>query len=81
MAIRMWSRWNMGIPILLFLILLYVAGDELGLRGILLCLTISATLLFGCAVLALSPYFFITLQAFMDIILILVIFGHDIRIR
>ena len=46
-----------------------------------MCLVVSAGLFFGCAVLALSPYFFITLQAFMDIIMILAIFGGDILIR
>ncbi len=71
----------MAIPILLFLILLCVAREDLGLRGILLCLAISTVLFFGCILLILSPYFFITLQAFMDVVLILVIFGGDIQIR
>jgi len=51
----------MGIPILLLLILLYVARNELGLKGILLCLLISVALFFGCALLGLSRYCFITL--------------------
>jgi hypothetical protein len=71
----------MGVPLLVFMILLWLGREDLGLKGILTCLLICVVLLLGSAFLHISPYVFIALLALFDITLILILFGGDIRIR
>jgi hypothetical protein len=73
----------MLIPFVLFWVLIFFGRDELGLRGILIATAIWAVLLIAFFLFALriSPYFFVVPIALMDIVLILVIFGGDIKIR
>ena len=71
----------MGIPFLLFWVLVILCREELGLKGVLISIAIWATLLVCFMKLDISPYIFIGAQALMDIILILILFGGDIRIR
>lgn len=71
----------MLIPFLLFWVLIFFGRYELGLRGILIAVAIWAVLLIGFFALLVSPYFFVVPIALMDIVLILVIFGGDIKIR
>jgi len=71
----------MGVPFILFWAILYVAREELGVKGIGACVVIWAGLLAGCLFLSISPYFFAGLQALFDAILIIIVFGGDIWIR
>lgn len=69
-------------PFLFFVALLWLGrDDELGVKGIFTCLLICIGLVSGCAILSISPYVLIALLALFDVILVLVVFGHDIRIR
>jgi hypothetical protein len=71
----------MALPLLFFVVLLWLGRDELGVKGIFTCLLICIGLVSGCALLSISPYVLIALLALFDVILVLVVFGHDIRIR
>ncbi len=69
------------LPLLGCVVLLWLGWDELGIKGILTCLLICAALLLGCILLGVSLYVFIALLSFFDVVLLLVIFGHDIQIK
>jgi hypothetical protein len=76
----------MLIPFVLFWLLIFLGRDELGLRRGLIAVAIWAVLLIGFFAFAVSPYaispfFFVVPIALMDIVLILMIFGGDIKIR
>ena len=71
----------MLIPFLGFWILVYIGRDELGLKGAILCIVLWIGLLVGSVSLSLPSYYFTAAQALFDAILIIVIFGGDIRIR
>ena len=68
------------IALLLFPILLYLGREELGIKGILIFIGIWAALFIGLPALGLSSYFFIVAQVLIDIILVIVVFGGDIKI-
>ena len=71
----------MASPLIVFAVLLWVGREDLGIKGISLCLLISIALVFGCGLLNLSPYISIALLALLDIVLILILLRGDIRIR
>jgi len=71
----------MALPLIFFVVLLWLGREELGLKGSGLCLLICAALLLGCVFLNISAYVFIALLALFDVVLILVIFGGNIQIR
>ncbi len=71
----------MLIPFLLFWLLIFLGREELGLKGGLIALAIWAGLLIGFFALSISPYIFVAAQAILDVVLILIIFGGDIKIR
>ena len=71
----------MALPLLFFVVLLWLDRDELGVKGIPTCLGVCVGLVSGCAILNISPYVLIALLALIDVVLVLVIFGRDIRIR
>lgn len=71
----------MAVPFLMFWVILFIGREELGFRGVAFCVLLWAALLAACVFLGMSPYTFVALQSLFDIILILVIFGHDIQIR
>ena len=66
---------------IVFWLLIYLGREELGFKGVGLCILIWLALLAGCIFLGYWPYVFIALQALFDIILLLVIFHDDITIR
>ena len=68
------------IALLLFPILLYLGREELGIKGILIFIGIWAALFIGLPALGLSSYFFIVAQVLIDIILVIVVFGGDIKL-
>jgi len=65
----------------MFWVLIYLGRDDLGLKGVLICIAIWAVLLAGFIMLNISPYIFVGVQSLMDIVLTLKIFGGDITIR
>ena len=71
----------MAVPFIVFWMLVYVAREDLGLKGVGICVTLWAALLAGCMFLRISPYVFVAMQALVDAILIIIVFGGDIRIR
>lgn len=71
----------MLIPLVLCRLLVFLGRDERGLKGGLIAVAIRAAWLVGFAVFRVSPYLFVADQAFLDAVLILVIFGGDVRIR
>jgi hypothetical protein len=68
-------------PLICLVVLLWLGREELGGKGILLCLLSCIVLLIGRALFDIPPYVFVALLALMDVVLILVIFGGNIRIR
>jgi len=71
----------MLIPFILFWLLIFLGRDELGFTGGLTAVAIWAGLLIGFFALNISPYIFVAAQAILDVVLILAIFGGDIKIR
>lgn len=71
----------MALPFLVFWVIVFVGREGLGFKGFAFCVLLWAGLLAACMFLGFSPYTFVFLQALFDIVLILVVFGHDIRIR
>ncbi len=71
----------MWLPLVVFIVLLFIGREDVGWKDILGCLLGSVALLFACFLLGFSLYVFIAIQALFDVILLLVIFGGDITIR
>ncbi len=77
----MTSQFGMSIPFIAFWVLLFIGRSDLGWKGILFWIALWFT--FGMALYfcGISPYVFIGVQALMDAILIILIFGGDIPLR
>jgi len=71
----------MLIPPALFFALLLFGREDLGVKGILIAMGVWLGLLVLFGALRLSPHFFIIAEGMLDIVLILIIFGGDIRLR
>ena len=70
-----------GIPSVAFWFLIVLGWDELGLKGVLSCVAVWAALVVAVMYLGLPPVLFVVAQVLLDIVLILVILGRDVRIR
>jgi len=71
----------MLIPLILFWILIYLCREELGFKGIVICIFIWLGLLAGSIFIkGTFIYYFIAASALLDIVLLLIIFGRDIDI-
>ena len=70
----------MAIPFLVFWIILIISRQELGCRNVMLCIVLWILLFAGFMFLEISVYFVVA-QVICDAILILILFGGDIRIR
>ena len=68
-------------PFIAFWVLIFIGRSELGFKGIVFFVTLWLCLLLGCRMLHLPSYWFTAVQALIDVVLIIVIFGGDIRIR
>ena len=62
-----------------FWVIIIVGREELGLKGVITSIGIWFALLFGCWMLGLSMYQFTALQLLLDIVLVLIIFGGDVK--
>ena len=71
----------LSLPFIVFWLLLFLNRKELGLKWIGILIAIWIGLLAGLVYLEISPYIFIIAESLIDIILILVLLGGDIRIR
>ena len=69
------------LPFLFFWVILLLARDELGFRGFVFWVCLWAGLLVLWTLLDVCPYGFVAIQALIDVALLLVVFGRDIRIR
>ena len=68
------------VPFIAFWILLLLGRDELGQKEVCIYIAVWMVLLIGFMALGISPYIFITLQSLFDIVLLIIIFGGDIKI-
>ena len=71
----------MILPFLFFWVLVLIGREELGLKGMATSVLIWLVLLLGCLASGLSVYYFVAAQGVLDMILLLIMFGGDIRIR
>ena len=71
----------MGIPFVVFWLLVFLGRGELGLKGGFLAVAIWGALLAGLVATNLPPYLFVAAQVVLDVVLILLVFGRDVRIR
>ncbi len=71
----------LSVPFVAFWVLIFFGRHELGLKWTLTFIAIWGGLLAAILTLNVAGPYFVAIQAFLDIILILVIFGGDIRIR
>ncbi|MEN6450778.1 MAG: hypothetical protein ABFC96_09820 [Thermoguttaceae bacterium] len=71
----------MLLPFLIFWVLIFLGREELELRGIAIAVAVWLGLLVGFMVAGISPYLFVSAQAVLDVVLLLTIFGSDIKIR
>ena len=71
----------MFLPFIAFWVLVFIGRSELGFKGITFCIVLWVGLLLGFMKLSLQSYWFVGAQSLIDAILIIVIFGGDIRIR
>ena len=71
----------MLIPFAAFWVLVIMGRGELGFKGVVFSIALWVGLLLGFTTLTVSPYWFVASQALIDAILIIVVFGGDIRIR
>jgi hypothetical protein len=68
-------------PLFIFVILCFVCREELGWKGILICIFTWLSLLIVFRLLNISPYFFVMAEVLLDIVIILYVFGGDITIK
>lgn len=71
----------LSIPMIAFWILMFLGRNELGWKGVVFCVLLWLGLLLALHFFGVSSYVFIGVQAILDAILIIVIFGGDITIR
>ncbi|MFW6108475.1 MAG: hypothetical protein ACOC8D_01550, partial [bacterium] len=71
----------LGLPFWIFWVLVFLARGELGLKGVALAVAVWGALLAGSLNTEMPAYVFVAGQALLDIVLILIVFGGDIRLR
>jgi len=71
----------MVVPFFLFWILIAIGFRDLGWRSAGIFVLLWFVLFIGFQYVGISPYWFVVAQSIIDIILILRVFGGDIRIR
>ncbi|OHB75568.1 MAG: hypothetical protein A2Z25_17405 [Planctomycetes bacterium RBG_16_55_9] len=69
------------IPLATFWMLIFIGRSELGFKGVAFWILLWLGLLVGFMMLNLPSYWFTVAQVLMDTVLIIIIFGGDIRIR
>ena len=69
------------LPSVVFWVLIVLGRSEIGFKGVTLCVLLWLGFLLGFRSLAVPIYWFTAVQSVIDAVLILVIFGGDLRIR
>ena len=72
---------KMLLPFGIFWVLLFFSRKELGVRGVLVCIPIGLGLLGGLLFCDAAWVYCVIGQVLLDILLILILFGGDIRIN
>jgi len=70
----------MLVPILVFGILIVLGREELGFKWVLILLALAAAMYGGTKAIGLPEYAFAAALAFVDVILVMVIFGGNVNI-
>ena len=70
----------MLLPFITFWILIFFGRNDLGVKGVGIAVAFWAALFAGFILTGFSPYIFVAVQGLIDVVLILIIFGGDIRI-
>ena len=71
----------MMIPLILFWLLIFFGREELGLKGIIISIVIWLGLLLGTGfTTGILSYFFTAGSVLLDVVLLLIVFGGDIKI-
>ena len=71
----------MWLPFLIFWIILILARRQLGWRRSGIAVAVWLVLLIACSFTSVPQYLFVACQAILDVVLILAVFGGDIRIN
>jgi hypothetical protein len=71
---RAFLMYSLSIPFFLFWFLLYFGRDDLGWKWILGLIGIWAACLAGFVHYQASPYLFVTIEALIDVVLVIVLF-------
>lgn len=69
------------LPFVLFWALLFIGRSELGLKWIVVCIGIWAGLWLGCLYLKCPSYIFVAGEVLLDVVLLIVVAGGNVRIR
>jgi hypothetical protein len=69
------------LPFVLFWVLLFIGRSELGLKWITVCIGIWVGLWLGCAYLKCPRYVFVAGEVLLDVVLLIVVAGGNVRIR
>ena len=70
----------MPVAFILFWVLIFLFGEELGFKVVVTAIAFWAAMLAGWIAAPLHPFYFVVAQAGLDFLLILTIFGGD-RLR
>lgn len=70
----------LDIPFFAFWILLFLGREKLGLRGITIAVGVWGAVRLIFALTGIPPSLFGTAQAVIDIVLVLIVFGGDVKI-
>lgn len=71
----------MIVPTLIFFIVLFIARGDLQLKGLAIWLGIWGGCLAVVIFSGIQPLYFVVVQVVLDIILLLILFGGDVRLR
>ena len=69
------------LPFIAFWVIIWIGREELGWKWSLILIGLWAVLLAGFILLSIPSYYFVVVQALADAILVIVIFGGDIRLH
>ena len=70
----------LNIPFLAFWILLFLGRDQLGLKGIAIAVGVWLAALLIFSVAGIQPALFVTVQALIDVVLVLIVYKGDVKI-
>jgi hypothetical protein len=75
------TSFLLSIPLIALWVLLFLGRDKLGLKGIAIAITAWAVIWIGCSATGLAPSLYNSAVALLDVVLVLVVYRGDVRIR